>query len=88
MPDDVGGGGAAPSHIRFWVRDNGIGLSPEQQEKLFTQFTRLHQIQVEGHGLGLSIVQRIMDKLRGRVGVESELNRGSTFWFSLPALAS
>ena len=72
--------------IRFWVRDNGIGLSVAQQAQLFTPFERLHQIRVEGHGLGLSIVKRIIEKLGGQVGVESQetLGQGSTFYFTLP----
>jgi signal transduction histidine kinase len=71
--------------IRFWIRDNGAGLTPEERAKLFVPFTQLAQVEVEGHGLGLSIVQRIVDKLGGRAGVESEVGRGSLFWFTLPA---
>jgi signal transduction histidine kinase len=70
--------------IRFWVRDNGPGLDKEAQRKLFTPFTRLHQNQTEGHGLGLSIVQRIVDRLGGQVGVESNPGEGSLFYFTLP----
>jgi two-component system, sensor histidine kinase and response regulator len=51
------------NHIRFWVRDNGPGLSPDDQQRLFTPFTQLNQVMVRGHGLGLSIVQRIVHKL-------------------------
>jgi signal transduction histidine kinase len=71
--------------IRFWVRDNGKGLSSQDQEKLFTPFARLNQIRIEGHGLGLSIVQRIVEKLGGWVGVESTgiPGQGSTFSFYL-----
>jgi signal transduction histidine kinase len=71
--------------VRFWVRDNGPGLTPEEQARLFTPFTRLAQISVEGHGLGLSIVQRIVDKLGGQVGAESQVGQGSVFSFTLPA---
>lgn len=80
--------GAAPhpdGHVRFWVRDNGPGLSSEEQAQLFAEFARLHQVRAEGHGLGLSIVQRIVKKLGGDVGVNSEPGTGSTFWFTLPA---
>jgi PAS domain S-box-containing protein len=70
--------------VRFWVRDNGAGLSQEEQAQLFRPFTRLSQEQVEGHGLGLSIVRRIANRLGGEVGVDSALGEGSTFWFSLP----
>jgi signal transduction histidine kinase len=69
--------------IRFWVRDNGPGLSAEERERLFTPFERLHQARAEGHGLGLSIVQRVIGKLGGQVGVESHEGQGSVFWFSL-----
>jgi len=71
--------------VRFWVRDNGPGLTPEEQGRLFTPFTRLDQTRARGHGLGLSIVRRIVDKLNGSVGVESQIGAGSTFWFTLPA---
>ncbi len=72
--------------VRFWVRDNGAGLTPEEQARLFTLFTRLDQARAKGHGLGLSIVRRIVEKLGGQVGVESEINWGSTFWFTLPGI--
>ncbi len=74
------------SHIRFWVRDNGEGLTPEEQGRLFTPFVRLNRSDVKGHGLGLSIVRRIVDKLGGEVGVESEPGQGSTFYFTLPSV--
>jgi signal transduction histidine kinase len=69
--------------IRFWVRDNGPGLSPEAQGRLFTPFTRLHEDRAEGHGLGLSIICQIVDKLGGEAGVESALGEGSLFYFTL-----
>ena len=69
--------------MRFWVRDNGHGLTPEEQEQLFTPFERLHQVHVEGHGLGLSIVRRIVGKLSGQVSVESTVGQGSVFYFTL-----
>jgi signal transduction histidine kinase len=75
------------TRIRFWVQDNGAGLTPAVQARLFTEFTRLEQMRAEGHGLGLSIVQRIVAKLGGEVGVESEVGRGSRFWFTLPVAA-
>lgn len=80
--------GATPngSFVHFWVKDNGNGLTAEQQAQLFTEFTRVNQAQVEGHGLGLSIVKRIVEKCGGKVWVESEgvPGRGSTFYFALP----
>jgi len=70
--------------VRFWARDNGQGLNPEKQNKLFIPFTRISQVRVEGHGLGLSIVQRILSKCGGQVGVESKVGQGSSFYFTLP----
>jgi len=78
----------ATGMIRFWVRDNGLGLTPEAQVQLFTPLTRLHQDRVEGHGLGLSIVKQIIEKLGGEVGVESSLNQGSVFYFTLPEVTA
>ncbi len=71
--------------VRYWVKDNGAGLDADQQARLFNQFTRLDEKRARGHGLGLSIVQRIVDKLGGQVGVESEIGVGSVFSFTLPA---
>lgn len=72
--------------IAFWVSDNGAGLSEEQKKQLFKPFTRLDRDRATGHGLGLSIVHRIVTKLGGQVYVESELGHGSTFGFTLPAV--
>ncbi|OQY20043.1 MAG: hypothetical protein B6I35_10855 [Anaerolineaceae bacterium 4572_32.2] len=74
------------SHIRFWIRDNGLSLTPEEQAQLFTSFTRLNHARAEGHGLGLSIVRRIVEKLGGQVGVEGEIGRGNLFFFTLPGI--
>jgi PAS domain S-box-containing protein len=71
--------------VRFWVRDNGRGLTVEEQARLFTPFERLNQARARGHGLGLSIVRRIVEKLGGVAGVESTLGQGSLFSFTLPA---
>lgn len=71
--------------VRFWVHDNGPGLTPEEQARLFTPFTRLDKVRAKGHGLGLSIVRRIVEKMGGQVGVESEPGKGSRFCFTLPA---
>ncbi|MFC1848894.1 ATP-binding protein [candidate division CSSED10-310 bacterium] len=84
----LGAGTETSDLVRFWVRDNGSGIPVEQQERLFTPFERLDQVDIKGHGLGLSIVRRIIEKLGGQVGVESvEVpGQGSTFFFTLPAL--
>ena len=66
------------------MRDNGNGLTKEQIDLLFTNFTRLHEFRAQGNGLGLSIVKRIIDKLGGEAGVESEIGKGSLFYFTIP----
>lgn len=71
--------------VRFWVTDNGDGISDEVIDTLFTEFTRLGQTRAQGYGLGLSIVKRIIDKLDGTVGLASQVGEGSTFFFVLPA---
>lgn len=72
------------SMARFWVKDNGRGIAETDLPQLFNQFTRLDQVRAEGHGLGLSIVARIIEKLGGEVGVETRLGEGSRFYFTLP----
>ncbi|MDX1992896.1 MAG: ATP-binding protein [bacterium] len=83
---DLGADELPDGTVRFWVRDNGRGLTVDEQQRVFTPFTRLNQVKVEGHGLGLSVVQRIVDKLGGKVGVESTVGKGSIFSFTLPPL--
>jgi signal transduction histidine kinase len=78
------GGGREGGDVRFWVRENGQGLTPEEQARLFAPFTRLDRAQAAGYGLGLSIVRRIVERLGGQVGVESQPGHGSTFFFTLP----
>jgi signal transduction histidine kinase len=73
--------------IRFWVSDNGNGIPPEDQVGLFTPFTRLDGTKVSGQGLGLSIVRRIIARLGGEVGIQSEPGKGSVFSFTLPGVA-
>ena len=67
--------------VRFWVRDNGQGIPPEQQNHIFDPLVRLEPQQRGSHGLGLSIVHRIVQKLGGQVGVDSEPGQGSVFYF-------
>jgi PAS domain S-box-containing protein len=80
---ELGAATQADGMVHFWVRDNGRGLTPEEQARLFTPFTQLSQVRATGHGLGLSIVRRIVEKLGGHVGVESEVGQGSVFSFTL-----
>ncbi len=69
--------------IRFWARDNGPGLKPEDNANVATEFFEQKQFETKGYGLGLIVVKRIVDKLGGQVGVESEVGKGNTFYFTL-----
>jgi len=73
--------------IKYWIKDNGNGIPKKQQGMLFNKFTRLENLKIEGHGLGLSIVKRIVEKLDGTVGLEStgRPGEGTIFYFLLPA---
>ncbi len=71
--------------IRLSITDNGIGIPADQRERIFKVFERLHDSRAyPGTGVGLAIVQRAMEKMRGRVGVDSNEGNGSTFWIELP----
>ncbi len=72
--------------VRLWVEDNGIGIAPEHHQKVFGLFERLHPAHTfPGTGIGLAIVRKGVERMGGRVGVESEPGRGSRFWVDLPA---
>lgn len=72
--------------VRIAVKDEGIGISPEHHERIFQIFHRLHAGGAyRGTGIGLALVKRIAERLGGRVGVESEAGKGSTFWIDIPA---
>jgi hypothetical protein len=75
--------------VRYWVKDNGPGLTPADQAKLFRPFIQLKLIRARGHGLGLSIVNQIVNKLNGAAGVESAGidGQGCTFFFTLPGVS-
>ncbi|MEO6181998.1 MAG: PAS domain-containing sensor histidine kinase [Verrucomicrobiota bacterium] len=70
--------------VRLWIQDNGIGIAPEDQKRIFEIFSRIHSNELyEGTGIGLSIVSKSVEKMGGRLGVESELGQGSRFWIEL-----
>lgn len=72
--------------VRFWLRDNGPSLTPQAQAQVFAPFSRQEQRRVRGRGLSLSLVQRIVEKLGGQVGVTSGAAGGCEFSFTLPAV--
>ncbi len=74
------------NRTKYWIKDNGKGLTPAEQKKLFRKYARLDPEKAEGYGLGLSIVKRITEKLGGTVGIESSgiPGEGSLFYFTLP----
>jgi signal transduction histidine kinase len=71
--------------IRIWVEDNGIGIAPENQKRIFQMFERVPTGDYEGTGIGLAIVAKGVERMGGQVGVESRLGQGSRFWILLPA---
>jgi signal transduction histidine kinase len=71
--------------VRLWVEDNGIGISPHHLDRIFGVFERLNrEEQYPGTGMGLALVRKGMERMRGAAGVESEPGRGSRFWIELP----
>lgn len=82
---ELGWSQATNGAIEFSVRDNGIGIAPQYHEQIFRIFERLHPSSTyKGTGIGLSIVQRAVEKLGGTVRIESEEGKGTTFYVSLP----
>lgn len=72
--------------VRIEVRDNGIGIAPQHQERIFRVFERLHdQKTFPGTGIGLAIVKRGVQRMGGTLGLDSSPGRGSTFWMEFPS---
>lgn len=83
----VGGATDAEGNVTCFVRDNGVGFSPQAAEKIFLPFKRLNAARpFEGSGIGLATVKRIFDHLGGRVWADGCPGKGATFYFTLPAL--
>jgi signal transduction histidine kinase len=68
--------------VRIWFQDNGIGIAEESQGKIFQMFQQLNP-DYEGTGIGLALVKKAVERMRGAVGVESQLGKGSRFWLEL-----
>ena len=69
----------------FYVRDNGIGIEPQYQDRIFGLFNKL-DANTEGTGIGLTLVKRIVEVHNGRIWLESEPGKGTTFYFTLPGV--
>ncbi|MBV7336924.1 HAMP domain-containing histidine kinase [Chloroflexi bacterium TSY] len=82
---EVGADYEANGMVRFWVTDNGKGVDEADKDVVFTEFTRRDVRGIEGHGLGLSICKRIVERLGGEIGIES-IESGSKFYFTLPGV--
>jgi signal transduction histidine kinase len=78
------GGWQDKDRFEYYVKDNGIGIDPAYHKKVFGVFQRLEDVAVEGTGIGLSIVKKIIDLAGGEIWVESEKGKGATFFFTLP----
>lgn len=82
VPPESPGSGEAMARIS--VRDHGIGIAPENQDRIFRMFEQIHpETEYEGTGIGLTIVREVAERMGGRVGFDNKLGEGSTFWLEL-----
>jgi signal transduction histidine kinase len=72
----------ARDHARIWFEDKGIGIEKEYHDKIWQMFQQLNK-SYEGTGIGLALVRKVVDRMEGKVGVESEPGQGSRFWVEL-----
>jgi signal transduction histidine kinase len=68
----------------FCISDNGIGIRPDYHDRIFGIFKRLHNRRIEGNGIGLALCKKIVEQYGGRIWVESEIDAGAKFYFSIP----
>lgn len=80
------GGSEDDRSTTFYVGDNGIGIDPQHHQMIFGVFERLQEIEVEGTGMGLALVKKMIDLVDGRIWLESKKGEGAAFFFSLPKL--
>src|SRR5439155_26519961 len=72
------------THVRIYFRDNGVGVSPEDETRIFRMFERIHPAaEYEGTGIGLTIVRKAVERMGGQVNFESKPGQGTTFWLEL-----
>jgi signal transduction histidine kinase len=81
---EIGQRGEEEKKAVFYIQDNGIGIAPEHYERIFGLFNKLDP-DMDGTGVGLALVKRIIEVHGGRIWVDSELGKGSTFYFTLPS---
>lgn len=78
------GGKELPAGVEFYVKDNGIGIDPAYHDRVFGLFQRLKEVEVEGTGVGLSIVKKIVDLAAGKIWIESKKGEGTAFFIQFP----
>ena len=83
---EVGSRKLNENFVEYWVKDNGIGIEPEEQGKIFSIFYKVRDTGREGHGIGLAIAKKIVEHHGGRLRIESKKGAGTTFSFTLPEI--